>query len=98
MRAGELFASGRESKFRSHVRRGDIHWRPMCVGCPHKRMTSTALILRDDGMPAALSVSVSCRDCGQPFEFVGIGSTSTILVSEDHQEVRLLIRDPDASP
>jgi hypothetical protein len=32
---------------------------------------------------------------GQPFEFAGVSSSGTVLVSEDHQQVTLLIREQD---
>ena len=60
--------------------------------CPHKRLRSTALILRDsNGSPEGISISVVCASCGNPFEFVGVQSSATVLVAEDRREVRMLI-------
>jgi hypothetical protein len=58
-------------------------------------MRSNSVILRDAaGRPEAVSLSVSCHDCGEQFKFVGIETTSTVLVSEDRGEVRMLIAEP----
>jgi hypothetical protein len=58
-------------------------------------MRSNSVILRDaTGHPEAISLSVKCHDCGERFKFVGIETTSTMLVSEDRYEVRMLIAEP----
>ena len=58
-------------------------------------MRSTSVVLRDvAGHPEAISLSVTCHDCGERFKFVGIETTSTVLVSEDRHEVRMLIVEP----
>ena len=58
-------------------------------------MRSTSVVLRDvAGHPEAISLSVTCHDCGERFKFVGIDTTSTVLVSEDRHEVRMLIVEP----
>jgi hypothetical protein len=58
-------------------------------------MRSNSVILRDAaGRPEAISLSASCHDCGERFKFAGIETTSTVLVSEDQHQVRLLIVEP----
>ena len=65
---------------------------PKPTPCDHSRLRSNALILRDRaGRPEAISLSVACHECGELFQFAGIETTSTVLVSEDRDEVRLLI-------
>lgn len=62
-------------------------------------MRSVALVLRDpDGTPAAMSVSAMCAVCGNHFQFVGVETTSTVLVNEDRTEVRLLIAEGAPDP
>lgn len=63
--------------------------------CPHRRMRSIAVFLPDNGRPACVALTVQCHQCGQPFEFVGIQSSETVLVSEDRREVRILILESD---
>ena len=64
----------------------------MPTPCIHARMRSVTIILRNAaGRPEAISVSVACHDCGELFQFAGIETTSTVLVSADRDEVRLLI-------
>jgi hypothetical protein len=65
------------------------------TSCAHPRMRSNSVILRNAaGRPEAISLSVKCHDCGEQFKFVGIETTSTVLVSEDRHEVRMLIVAP----
>jgi hypothetical protein len=60
--------------------------------CQHKRLRTLGVILRDQAeAPQAVSFSVACAECGQSFRFAGVESSSTVLVSEDRQEIRLLI-------
>lgn len=64
------------------------------TGCPHTRMRSTAVILRDSaGTPEGIALAVHCETCGSPFEFAGVETTKTMLVSEDRREVRMLIAE-----
>lgn len=58
-------------------------------------MRSNSVIFRDAaGHPEAISLSASCHECGEQFKFAGIETTSTVLVSEDRHEIRLLIEAP----
>jgi hypothetical protein len=58
-------------------------------------LRSLSIILRDAaGRPEAISLTVRCHKCGEQFQFVGIQTTATVLVSEDRREVRMLIADP----
>lgn len=60
--------------------------------CPHSRLRTFALILRDaEQRPEAVSLSVFCHECGIVFEFVGAQSTPTMLVAENREEIRVYI-------
>jgi hypothetical protein len=66
----------------------------MPARCPHPRLRSVSVILRNaDERPEGVALSVACQDCGQPFEFVGIQSSATVLVSEDRREIRVVIAE-----
>lgn len=60
--------------------------------CSHARLRAFALVLRDSEQhPEAVSLSVTCHECGAPFEFVGVHSTPTMLVAENREEIRVYI-------
>lgn len=60
--------------------------------CAHARIRSTAIVLRDAGqVPEGVALTVACAECGVMFQFAGVETTSTVLVSEDRTEIRLVI-------
>ncbi|KAA6459611.1 hypothetical protein DYQ86_15950 [Acidobacteria bacterium AB60] len=62
--------------------------------CIHPKISSVAVVVRDEnGTPYSVVVTAACLVCRMPFEFVGIETTSTIMVSGDRREVHLLITE-----
>lgn len=63
--------------------------------CLHKRMRSVVVFLEPtflNQLPVAV-MTISCEECGAPFEFVGVEGGSGVILSPDRRELRLAITE-----
>ena len=68
---------------------------PMKEPCRHKRIRSVVLFLEPtelDQLRRAV-VTIQCKECGQPFEFVGVPEGPGVTLTEDRRELRLAITE-----
>lgn len=67
----------------------------MPTPCRHKRMRSIVLFLYEKERPASAVISISCHQCGHPFQFIGVESSPSLLLSDDRKTLQLIIAPED---
>lgn len=63
--------------------------------CRHDQKRSVVIFLEpiEEGQLPCMTVSTRCEACGAPFEFVGIETGPSVILSEDRRTLRLSIAE-----